>query len=161
MSHIYLNVIRTSFMHFHQPVEDSSILCEYLLVRPLHCNVVIMLCVIFIFHAFFSFFIRFHGTIFIVERVLSPFCTFVRCTILPIPLSSLIIPSFCTFVRCTILPVPLSSLIIPSYAQFIISMFYFLLWFLYVFNFADVTQEAPSEGENLDIFFVSLYHHQH
>ena len=44
-SHIHLHVISMSFIHFHQPIEDSSILCEYLLVHDLHCNIVIMLSV--------------------------------------------------------------------------------------------------------------------
>ena len=61
------------FIHFLQPIEDYSILCKYLSVRPLHCNIVIILCVSSYFMLFFPLDSMIY--FFIVVTVLSPFCT--------------------------------------------------------------------------------------
>ena len=66
---------------------------------------------------------------------------------------------FLHFVHCTILPIPLSSLIIPSYSQFIISMFYFFIFccnFCTFFVFLQTSLRKPPVEAKIWTFFFSF-----
>ena len=130
-----------SFIHFHQPIEDSSILCEYLLVRPLHCSIVIMLCVssYFMPSSFFFFFSSDSMVLFFYSRK----------SIEPI---LYICPSH-----------DLAYFDVKPYYSFLCQLHYLCFIccccnFCTFFNFADIPEEAPSALFSFRFIIINITH---